>query len=155
MYWFIFYLSAWKYIIHCFSYHVAQVHQQVFVLCTFYSLCNETISREMCYKLSSLINLCCQIWECFKAVILKLDLFLLRLDEISGSASKEFGLEKAMEKMKVEWKDMYFELIPYRDTVSSDDVFFKVVASSSCCSFIVAIVIIDDPHLLPSLISSP
>ena len=60
-----------------------------------------------------------------------------------------------MEKMKVEWKDMYFELIPYRDTVSSDDVFFKVVASSSCCSCIVAIVIIDDPHLLPSLISSP
>lgn len=41
-----------------------------------------------------------------------------RLDEISGAASKEFGLEKAMEKMKVEWKDMYFEFIPYRDTVS-------------------------------------
>ena len=46
------------------------------------------------------------------------DLFFYRLDEISGAASKEFGLEKAMEKMKVEWKDMYFELIPYRDTVS-------------------------------------
>ena len=43
----------------------------------------------------------------------------LRLDEISGAASKEFGLEKAMEKMKVEWKDMYFEFIPYRDTVSA------------------------------------
>lgn len=45
-------------------------------------------------------------------------LFHCRLDEISGAASKEFGLEKAMEKMKVEWKDMYFEFIPYRDTVS-------------------------------------
>lgn len=44
--------------------------------------------------------------------------FFFRLDEISGAASKEFGLEKAMEKMKVEWKDMYFEFIPYRDTVS-------------------------------------
>lgn len=45
-------------------------------------------------------------------------MFYFRLDEISGAASKEFGLEKAMEKMKVEWKDMYFEFIPYRDTVS-------------------------------------
>ena len=45
-----------------------------------------------------------------------------RLDEISGAASKEFGLEKAMEKMKVEWKDMYFEFIPYRDTVSAVDM---------------------------------
>lgn len=42
--------------------------------------------------------------------------FAEKLDEISGAASKEFGLEKAMEKMKVEWKDMYFEFIPYRDT---------------------------------------
>ncbi|XP_048576009.1 dynein axonemal heavy chain 3 isoform X2 [Nematostella vectensis] len=39
-----------------------------------------------------------------------------RLEEISGSASKEFGLEKAMEKMKVEWNDMFFEFVPYRDT---------------------------------------
>ena len=50
--------------------------------------------------------------------ILNGHLFRCRLDEISGAASKEFGLEKAMEKMKVEWKDMYFEFIPYRDTVS-------------------------------------
>lgn len=48
----------------------------------------------------------------------KLKSLFFRLDEISGAASKEFGLEKAMEKMKVEWKDMYFEFIPYRDTVS-------------------------------------
>ena len=51
-------------------------------------------------------------------ILNRVDLFFYRLDEISGAASKEFGLEKAMEKMKVEWKDMYFELIPYRDTVS-------------------------------------
>lgn len=53
-----------------------------------------------------------------KLFVLNVDLFPCRLDEISGAASKEFGLEKAMEKMKVEWKDMYFEFIPYRDTVS-------------------------------------
>lgn len=56
--------------------------------------------------------------ELLKRVVLNVDLFPFRLDEISGAASKEFGLEKAMEKMKVEWKDMYFEFIPYRDTVS-------------------------------------
>jgi len=59
-----------------------------------------------------------KILEGLKLCVLNVDLFPCRLDEISGAASKEFGLEKAMEKMKVEWKDMYFEFIPYRDTVS-------------------------------------
>jgi len=58
-----------------------------------------------------------KILEGLKLFVLNVDLFPFRLDEISGAASKEFGLEKAMEKMKVEWKDMYFEFIPYRDTV--------------------------------------
>jgi len=40
-----------------------------------------------------------------------------RLEEISGAASKEYSLEKAMEKMKMEWKDMLFEFVAYRDTV--------------------------------------
>lgn len=39
-----------------------------------------------------------------------------KLDEISSSASKEYSLEKAMEKMKTEWTDMQFEFHPYRDT---------------------------------------
>ena len=41
-----------------------------------------------------------------------------RLEEIGGAASKEYSLEKAMEKMKFEWKDICFEFIPYRDSVS-------------------------------------
>lgn len=40
-----------------------------------------------------------------------------RLEDIGASAAKEFSLEKALERMKFEWKDMAFELIPYRETV--------------------------------------
>ncbi len=58
-----------------------------------------------------------------------------RLEEIGGSAAKEYSLEKAMEKMKVEWQPMHFEFTPYRDTVSSCVLW-------SCCSFVA------DRHLL-------
>ncbi|XP_033109939.1 dynein heavy chain 3, axonemal-like isoform X2 [Anneissia japonica] len=42
--------------------------------------------------------------------------FMEKLEEVGAAASKEYSLEKAMEKMKGEWADVYFELIPYRDT---------------------------------------
>ncbi|XP_061175178.1 dynein axonemal heavy chain 3-like [Saccostrea echinata] len=41
---------------------------------------------------------------------------LARLEEIGAAAAKEHSLEKALEKMKLEWKDMMFEMIPYRET---------------------------------------
>ena len=47
------------------------------------------------------------------------NIYFCRLEEISGAASKEYSLEKAMEKMKLELKDMMFEFVPYRDTVSN------------------------------------
>ena len=42
-----------------------------------------------------------------------------RLEEIGAAASKEYSLEKAMDKMKTEWEETEFTFIEYRDTVSS------------------------------------
>ena len=43
----------------------------------------------------------------------------LRLEEIGTAAAKEYTLEKNLNKMQNEWKGLYFELVPYRDSVSS------------------------------------
>lgn len=46
------------------------------------------------------------------------DFLPFRLEEIGAAAAKEYSLEKALEKMKFEWKGQKFEFIAYRDTVS-------------------------------------
>lgn len=39
------------------------------------------------------------------------------LEEIGAAASKEYSLEKAMDKMKSEWTDLEFSFSQYRDSV--------------------------------------
>lgn len=39
-----------------------------------------------------------------------------QLEDIMASASKEHQLEKNLSKMKTEWADVKFELLPYRET---------------------------------------
>lgn len=56
--------------------------------------------------------------------------FVTQLEEISASATKEFALLKNLRKMRDEWKDIYFECTPYRDTgvsvlASVDDIQVK------------------------------
>ena len=43
--------------------------------------------------------------------------FIDKIEEVTGRATKEYGLEKNLEKMKADWADITFTLIPYRDTV--------------------------------------
>jgi dynein heavy chain len=47
---------------------------------------------------------------------MKLEKHLDALDEISGVASKEYSLEKALDKMFIEWQPLEFMLKEYRDT---------------------------------------
>ncbi|XP_065937642.1 dynein axonemal heavy chain 3 isoform X7 [Magallana gigas] len=47
---------------------------------------------------------------------LELDKYLDVLQEISSQASKEFALEKALEKMKSDWENMHFSFVAYKDT---------------------------------------
>uniref|UniRef100_A0A8C8BKI7 Dynein axonemal heavy chain 3 n=1 Tax=Otus sunia TaxID=257818 RepID=A0A8C8BKI7_9STRI len=45
--------------------------------------------------------------------------FQSRLEPIGAAASKEYSLEKSIEKMKFEWVNMQFSLVKYRDTNTS------------------------------------
>ena len=38
------------------------------------------------------------------------------LEPISSGATKEYSLEKAMDRMQLEWEPMEFNVVPYRDT---------------------------------------
>ena len=55
---------------------------------------------------------------CLFLLMVFIQTFSVRLEEIGGSAAKEYSLEKALTKMKEDWKDLRFELTPYRDSVS-------------------------------------
>ncbi|XP_076366412.1 dynein axonemal heavy chain 3-like isoform X2 [Tachypleus tridentatus] len=45
-----------------------------------------------------------------------IDKHLSKLEDVGATATKEYSLEKALEKMKNEWKDICFEFVPYRET---------------------------------------
>ena len=49
----------------------------------------------------------------------KLEPYFAQLEEISESASKEWSLEKNLEKQLSEWQEMNFEMQPYRDSGTS------------------------------------
>lgn len=49
-----------------------------------------------------------------KIIDLGLDEYIPRFEVISDSATKENNLERALNKMMAEWKDMMFTVSPYR-----------------------------------------
>lgn len=53
--------------------------------------------------------------------------FATRLEDIGASASKEYSLEKSMEKMKNEWTELRFSFTPYRDTVCVTHIYNHIL----------------------------
>ena len=44
--------------------------------------------------------------------------FIDKIEEVTGRATKKYGLGKNLKKMKADWTDKTFTLISYRDMVS-------------------------------------
>ncbi|XP_014666536.1 PREDICTED: dynein heavy chain 7, axonemal-like [Priapulus caudatus] len=51
-----------------------------------------------------------------KLVDMNLEAYITKFEAVSEAASKEYSLEKAMEKMKIEWDDVEFGVVAYRET---------------------------------------
>ncbi|KAF0302990.1 Dynein heavy chain 7, axonemal [Amphibalanus amphitrite] len=54
-----------------------------------------------------------------KIIDLNLTDYISKFESISESATKEYNLERAMDKMRAEWKDMEFNIVPYRESGTS------------------------------------
>ena len=74
-----------------------------------------------------------QWWRCGIVVVVAV---CFRLEEIGAAAAKEHSLEKALKKMKSEWQDLCFEMVPYRDTVSPIHTLKHAWTSTGTCMHI-------------------
>lgn len=72
-----------------------------------------------------------------KFVDMNLDAHIPRFDQISEAASKEFSLEKAMEKMKVEWAEV--SVLLKRGIGDNADIFLRFEEMAGKCCIDVAL----------------
>ncbi|XP_056255668.1 dynein axonemal heavy chain 3 [Seriola aureovittata] len=98
---------------------IDQFKQHLPILTT---ICNPGIKDRHWEKISSIVGMDIKP-DVNSSLLNMLDLgmskFSEKMEEIGASASKEYSLEKSMEKMKTEWADLQFSFTPYRDTGTS------------------------------------
>nr|XP_023674913.1 dynein heavy chain 3, axonemal [Paramormyrops kingsleyae] len=86
------------------------------------TICNPGIKGRHWEKISAIAGYTVQPDEdtsLLNMVELGLSKFADKLEEISAEASKEFSLEKSLDKMRSEWAELRFVFTPYRDTGTS------------------------------------
>ncbi|XP_040928837.1 dynein axonemal heavy chain 3 isoform X2 [Betta splendens] len=86
------------------------------------TICNPGIKDRHWEKISSIVGFAVKPDE-NSSLLNMLDIGLLKfsnkLEEIGASASKEYSLEKSMEKMNNEWANLQFSFTPYKDRGTS------------------------------------
>ncbi|KAJ8964394.1 hypothetical protein NQ317_006775 [Molorchus minor] len=83
------------------------------------TVCNKGLQKRHWDRISEIVGVPLTITEnstLSDMIEAGLPKFSAQLEEISGAATKEYALQKNLSKMKEEWLDISFELIPYRDT---------------------------------------
>ncbi|KAK3571583.1 hypothetical protein QTP86_014552, partial [Hemibagrus guttatus] len=86
------------------------------------TICNPGIKARHWEKISSIVGFEVKPdahTSLLNMLELSLHKYTEKLEEIGASASKEYSLEKALEKMKNEWTDLQFSFTQYRDTGTS------------------------------------
>uniref|UniRef100_A0A8C4DXT9 Dynein axonemal heavy chain 3 n=1 Tax=Dicentrarchus labrax TaxID=13489 RepID=A0A8C4DXT9_DICLA len=83
------------------------------------TICNPGIKDRHWEKISSIVGFDVKPdvnSSLLNMLELGLSKFSVKLEEIGAAASKEYSLEKSMEKMRNEWTELRFSFTPYRDT---------------------------------------
>ncbi|XP_069036810.1 dynein axonemal heavy chain 3 isoform X1 [Lepisosteus oculatus] len=86
------------------------------------TICNPGIKERHWEKISAIVGFDVKPeaeTSLLNMVELGLNKYIDKLEEIGATASKEYSLEKAMEKMKIEWAEARFAFSLYRDTGTS------------------------------------
>jgi dynein heavy chain, axonemal len=82
-------------------------------------LCNPGLRPRHWEKISEIVSFNLQpdsSTTLRKLLNLSLEKFIEQFEVVSGAASKEFSLEKAMDRMLREWEPVVFGVVPYRET---------------------------------------
>ncbi|XP_061086442.1 dynein axonemal heavy chain 3 [Conger conger] len=86
------------------------------------TICNPGMKKRHWQEISTIVGFEVQP-EADASLSMMVDLGLAKfsdkLEELGAAASKEFSLEKALDKMRTEWAELRFAFSPYRDTGTS------------------------------------